>query len=221
MKYLFKTIILLLSFSTAIFAHGEDADANDQLAAQLEQTGEEETVNHDMGAAMKNAPVAEKRTATFDEFPSLHPMVVHFPVVLLLIAAISAFFGLFVYKKPLSWVTLFLCFGGLAGAYAAGQFVHPHTAGLTENAKWVLTEHERFASYTVWLAGIAFVMKIVSHFFLRRKMWSELIVVLVLAGATFCVSQAGHLGAQLTYLEGVGVQGNFIEMSGHGEEHSH
>ncbi|MHA6250018.1 hypothetical protein ACXYMU_18950 [Pontibacter sp. CAU 1760] len=34
---------------------------------------------------------------------------------------------------------------------------------------------------------------------------------LLLAGAAYFVSMAGHYGAQLVHLEGVGPQGNYLE----------
>lgn len=54
--------------------------------------------------------------ADLEDFPTLHPLVVHFPIVLLLLAALSQIAGLFVFNNELSWVTLFLIASGFIGA---------------------------------------------------------------------------------------------------------
>jgi uncharacterized protein involved in response to NO len=60
------------------------------------------------------------------------------------------------------------------------------------------------------LAGIALVLKLISHF-TKRKIWAEVIVFLVLAGSAVTVSLAGHLGSQLVFIEEVGPGGNYIK----------
>ena len=71
----------------------------------------------------------------------------------------------------------------------------------------------------LWTSFIATLLKIISHFFLKRTLWMEVIVALALfASATF-VSIAGHYGAQLTHIEGVGSQGKFLEDGSH--DHTH
>ncbi len=39
--------------------------------------------------------------------------------------------------------------------------------------------------------------------------------------SAYSVSQAGHYGATLAHIHGVGVQGNFIESHDDGHDHSH
>lgn len=153
--------------------------------------------------------------ADFNDFPTLHPLVVHFPIVLLLLAAISQIAGLFVFKNELSWVTLCLIAGGYIGAYVAGSYVHPHADGISEYAEKVLTEHENYASYATWFGGIGLFLKLVSHFLFKRKIWAEIVVAVVLVGAAYSVSTAGHYGAQLIHIEGIGAQGKFLETEGH------
>lgn len=157
--------------------------------------------------------------AEFSDFPTLHPLVVHFPIVLLILAALSQLLGLFILRKPLSWVTLVLVALGFLGAWIASRFVHPHTEQLSEYAAWVLEQHEKFADLTLWGSLAAFVLKIVSHFFLNRIIWIEVLIVLVLGISAYTVSSAGHFGAQLTHIEGVGPQGHFLEMES--DQHTH
>ena len=165
----------------------------------------------------RNANATAKRKVLLDDFPSLHPLVTHFPIVLLLLAALIQLTSLFVYREPFSWAALVIGIGGLAGAYTAGEYVHPHTSGLSESAQWVLEKHEQYADYTLWSAMVAVVLKIVSQFIMKRKMWLELVISIAFISSAYCVAEAGHFGAQLTHIEGVGPQGNFLEL----EEHEH
>ena len=103
---------------------------------------------------------------------------------------------------------------GVIGAFIAGEYVHPHTTELTEQAKWVLEKHETYADYTLWIGLGALIIKIVSHFFLKRKLWAEAIVAGCLIGAAFSVAKAGHYGAQLTHIEKVE-----IETEAHNHQH--
>ena len=48
-----------------------------------------------------------KEEVALDEFDNLHPLVVHFPIVLLLFAALLQGIQLFVLKRNLDWVILF------------------------------------------------------------------------------------------------------------------
>ena len=57
---------------------------------------------------------------TFQDFPNLHPLFVHFPIVLLLLAALAQFLVLFKpgYKE-LKWLVLFFAASGFTGALIA------------------------------------------------------------------------------------------------------
>ena len=106
---------------------------------------------------------------------------------------------------------IYIGLGGFIGAYLVSTVFHPHTGELGEAAKQVLARHDQYADYTIWASGLALLLKIVSHFFLQRKWWMETLVVLALAGAAFSVSKAGHYGATLVHLHGVGPQGRYLE----------
>lgn len=196
MKNVIYGLIFIATLFTAnqILAHGGGHDKKEETTAPVE--------------------VFEDIEAPLDAFNTLHPLVVHFPIVLLLIAAVSQLFSLFVFKKELSWVTLFLLIGGFAGAYAASNFVHPHTATLSPFTQQVLEEHEEYAYLTVWIAGIALLLKGLSHFLLKRNIIGEVVVTLLLFGSAFTVANAGHYGAQLTHVETVGYEDESAEGAG-------
>jgi len=215
------SIFLLSVFAFAAFAHDkvihekklqDTVVSTPEQAHQLEAAQENETA-----VAHSHQHHTRGTTVSFSDFPSLHPLVVHFPIVLLLMAFILQAASLFVFREQLSWVVLTTLAFGFAGAVVAGKYVHPHTTdAISEHAALVLTEHERFASLTIWLSGAGLLLKIISHFFLKRKLWAEILITLIMLGASVCVSIAGHHGAQLVHIEGIGAQGNFLETN-----HSH
>ena len=221
---LFFTLCILLG-AVSTFGHGgedhnkkKDTVATEAPVQDVEQQEEHATHVHSQHNDHDQISKEKPLKADLDDFPTLHPLVVHFPIVLLLLAAISQLAGFFVFKNQLSWITLFLVAGGFIGAYVAGSYVHPHTHGLSEYVERVLAAHENYASYSTWLGGIALLLKAVSHFLLKRKLWGEIVVAVVLIAAAYCVSTAGHYGAQLIHIEGVGAQGKNLDT---GKQHNH
>ena len=138
-------------------------------------------------------------------------MVVHFPVVLLLIAFLFQLAGFFIFKKELGWLTLVLLVAGFAGALLASQVFHPHAHDLAPKVQKVLEEHESLASWTLWLSGIALLLKVINQVLLKQNRWMDILVFLVITGSAISVTLAGHLGSQLVFIEEVGPGGNNIE----------
>lgn len=145
-------------------------------------------------------------------FSTLHPLVVHFPIVLLIIAALLQLVGLFYTKNNWDYITLFLLAGGALAAYFSGSFFHPHTEGLTHEAHEILERHELFASLSLYSAFAALLLKVAGMFILKsRKRVFEIITAVILLFSAVSVSVAGHWGAYLTHVEGVGPQGKYID----------
>lgn len=199
-----------------MFAHGEEDHSKkrqDTTEVMVGKVINDESNAHQHSSIDNHLMIKESKIvdAKMSDFSNLHPLVVHFPIVLLLLAVLTQFASFFLWKKQMAWITLLLLLGGFLGVYIASTFVHPHTTGLTDAATAVLEKHDQFAYLTIWLSGIGLLLKSISMFFLKNKVWLEIIVALLLAGAAFTVSKAGHYGANLSYIHGIGVQGNFIE----------
>ncbi len=226
----FKLLLLLL---TVIFLAGtaqahEHPDKKPGDSAQHEAVNEqtahpgmagEDAHVHDEAMQEHHETMMEK--AALEDFPTLHPLVVHFPIVLLLLAALSQFAGFFVMKEPLSWATLLFVLFGFIGAVVATRFVHPHTVELSAIPAWLLEQHEKYADLTLYSSLAALVLKVLSQFFLKRVLWAEALVFVVLAFSAWSISNASHFGAQLTHIEGIGPQGHYLEMHSSAEEHEH
>ncbi len=146
----------------------------------------------------------------FSDFPNLHALVVHFPVVLLLVAA--ALQAVLVVKdwQQVRWIALVAMAGGFAGGIAASTTFHAMPRGLPPKAAAIFAVHEQYAGYTLWLAGITLLLAGVGEYFQVRQRSYAVLVLLPALAAAGAVSWAGHHGAQLVYVEGVGPKGNMV-----------
>ena len=139
-KFSVITLTTLLLMGNLIFAHDDDRQINDQDTTVLVQENIQKTEpssdHHEMNnhLMIKESEIID---ATMSDFPNLHPLVVHFPIVLLLLAVFSQIVSFIIWKKQLNWVTFLLLVGGFLGTYVASILVHPHTTGLTEAATLV------------------------------------------------------------------------------------
>ncbi|RSK38854.1 DUF2231 domain-containing protein [Hymenobacter perfusus] len=153
----------------------------------------------------------------FSDFPNLHPLVVHLPIVLLMLSA--ALQALLVYKDwpPVKWITMGVMAGGFLGALAASTVFHAMPLGLSPRAAAVFEAHEKFAGYTLWLSGITLLLAGVGTFFKIQRRAYEVLVLVAAVATAGVLSVAGHRGAQLVYVEGVGPQGRLLDKHhGHG-----
>ena len=238
MKIYFLSLLFLLVCATFVVAHGGEKhkkDSTSQADSAKQEHGKHvqgDTVHHhDEG--MK--PDQSKVTADLEDFPSLHPLIVHFAIVLIIVAAALQLLNVVLLKKELAWIIAAILLTGFLAAWFAAKDLHPHTHGLSAHAKLVLEQHDKFAEWTINTAVVALVLQISYSLALgykRRgnstdgqgryvftgkfKRGGAIVVAIVLVASSYCVARAGHYGAQLVHIEGIGPQGKFLEM-----EHEH
>lgn len=160
----------------------------------------------------------------FSDFPNLHPLVVHFPIVLILLSVVLQGILLFKDYYQIKWATLAVMGVAFLGSVFASYVFHAHIGELNPNATKVFERHEQFAFYTVWMSGITFLLQGIGLFYkLNQRSFGVIVFVAALTSAIF-LSITGHQGAKLVYVEGVGPQGKNL-MKGHshseGMEDSH
>lgn len=153
----------------------------------------------------------------FKDFPSLHPLIVHFPIVLILLSAVLQI--VVVWKpgwKQIRWATFFIMGGAFLSALLASTVFHAMpSADAPKAAMEIFEEHEKYAQLTLWMSGITLLVKGIGIFFkINKRSYDALVLIAAIATAMF-LSVAGHHGARLTHVAGVGPMGRYL-MKGHG-----
>ena len=189
-----------------MYGHGpekKDTDNSTTEASSDTVTDHSDSSHHEINY--------EGTVAPFNTFPTLHPLIVHFPIVFLIVAFILQILYFIFKNNSTSWsVLIFITAGAITGIIAAFLW-HPHPAELTPRMHEIFETHEHYAFWTIGLAAAALVVKALSHFFFNRKLFVEVIVLLLLIGCTYTVSMAGHLGSQMVHIEDIGPKGRYLE----------
>ena len=203
---------LILSISLPVAAHqGHKKAAQDSTATNVGHAQVDTVHHHD--DAVTNGP--SKVTADLGDFPTLHPLIVHFAIVLIMVAAVLQLLNLILIKKEVAWIITGILLVGVLAAWMAGRNFHPHTHGITDHAKSVLEQHDTWADWTINTGVFSLLLQALNLFFFKTKRWAMAIIALVLAVSGCSVALAGHYGAQLVHLEGIGPQGKYLEKGHH------
>ena len=141
----------------------------------------------------------------------LHPMIVHFPIALLIVGFLADVISLFVKKEFFSKAGFYLLILGTIGviaAYFSGQYAGD---GVTEAGALgqALETHENAAILTLWLLTGAALVRIA---FVTLKRYSGVFkgiaFVLFLIGVV-SIARTGSYGGELVYKHAAGVNLGF------------
>lgn len=142
----------------------------------------------------------------------LHPAIVHFPVVLILLGAVAAVIAIFWRKGYLPHIAAVLLTLGAAGAWVAVE-TGESDGGLLENTtpqmESLINAHEDWARRTFTAASVAAVAAIASLLLYRFPRAARAVAAataLAALTAGYAVYQTGHRGGALVFKHGAGVQ---------------
>lgn len=222
MKTIIASMLVLLITASNGFSHDGKKHKKDSTKRAMDSTmnmGQQkehaigDTIHHhDEGMAMDESKV----TADLKDFPTLHPLIVHFAIVLIIVAAGLQLLNLWLMKMEISWIVAGILLVGVLAAWFASKNFHPHTHGISDHAQLVLDQHDKWADWTINSGIVAVLIQIANLFVFKTKRWAAAVVAIVLAVSAYSVSRAGHYGSQLVHIEGIGPKGEFLEM-----EHKH
>ncbi len=140
----------------------------------------------------------------------LHPMIVHFPIALLIFGLLADSVGLFFKKDFFSKAGFYLMIFGTLGVVAAYISGNLAGEGVTEAGplKQALETHEGAAELSVWIMAIAAVARIS---FVALKKYTGILkwtaFALFLLGV-LSIARTGYYGGELVYKHAAGVQFN-------------
>jgi len=140
----------------------------------------------------------------------LHPMIVHFPIALLIVGFLSDLIGAFFKKEFFSKAGFYLLILGTAGVIAAYLSGNIAGDGVSEagTLKQALENHEEAAELSLWLMVIASVVRIGIVVFKKYTgMFKWAAIVLFFAGI-LSIARTGYYGGELVFKHAAGVQLN-------------
>ena len=144
-----------------------------------------------------------------DWAPNIHPIVVHFPIALLVVAVAVDLVSLF-FRQNISirnTVSLLYCVGAAFGivAYFTGESAADAMLLPAEVAPLV-GEHHDWASRTTWFFVFFASVRLAVSFIFPPKMWIQSVSFALALGGIFMLYETAEHGAVLVYRHGLGVQ---------------
>ena len=144
------------------------------------------------------------------EFPNLHPLIVHFPIVLLLLAMIAQLAVLFFPKNnQLKWLAFLFLLTGCIGTFIAIQTAVHISGDADDKALEIFEAHQRFGNLTLWFSLAATIIRCVTLKWFKKK-GVEIFLTILLITISVLVTITGHHGAQLVHIYDVGPKGNNV-----------
>lgn len=137
-----------------------------------------------------------------------HPLFVHFPIVLLLVATLFKIVSLWSKKVTYSEGGSILLILGVISVWIA-VYTGDQADGIVSRQlcdPTVLKEHENLATTTAWIFSMALVLDLLLKYVesFRKKSAYYIVALLMLAGSV-TLTLAGHHGAELVYQQAAGV----------------
>jgi len=140
----------------------------------------------------------------------LHPMLVHFPIALLIIGFLTDLAGLIIKRELLSQTGFYLLILGALGTVAAFMSGEQAGDGIAEQGllKQAIEQHEEAADLTVWLVTVTAGIRIILVLMKRYTGILKALALVLFFACVLSVARTGYYGGKLVYEHAAGVQFN-------------
>ena len=139
---------------------------------------------------------------------NLHPFIVHFPLALLIVSALSDAVGILIHREQAlkaGYILLLLGSIGAIGGALTGETA-AETAAAIPGIGQDLDEHEDLGTAVVWVA-IALTLSRTHLVYRKRFSGATRVIYLLFAfGVAGLVAASGYTGGHLVYKYGAGTQ---------------
>ena len=141
---------------------------------------------------------------------NFHPMIVHFPIALLIAGFGFDVAGLFINRDTFTKVGFYLLLIGAIGTIAALLSGEAAGEGVAEQGplKIALERHESAAEATVWLAAVTASLRVFLVLIKKYKGYFKAGIVALYFASVVAVGLTGHYGGKLVYENAAGVKLN-------------
>lgn len=137
----------------------------------------------------------------------IHPILVHFPIALLIVGFFSDILGLFVKKDFFTGAGFYLLILGTLGAIVAVITGHMAEDGARTAATHAAIEAHEFAgTITLWFALITSAFRIVLLWTDKYQGALKFLALLLFFVTVLTVARTGYLGGELVYHYGAGIE---------------
>ena len=137
-------------------------------------------------------------------FAKLHPLLVHFPIGLLISGALLEFFGRIQKEEAVltaGWFNIRLGFWCALPVMVVG-LLGARSLDIEEKVKPFLSSHILFAFSTALIFAIALVV-----YRFRNRVWVNVLYNILLAAGLFCALGTGYYGGEMAHRFGVATLG--------------
>ncbi len=142
--------------------------------------------------------------------PNLHPLIVHFPLALLVVAVLADLLAFAV--RRWTWLrpaaTGLYVLGGASAVltYFTGTWA-ADVVGVSAEAEPLLTEHADLGWWTMWFFGVYALIRLGAAWYdaMRDHRAAQGVLCAVALGGLFLLWETGEHGGELVYRHGIGV----------------